>query len=225
MTSKHIFLTGRPGIGKSTAIAKFVELAKMNTKVDVVGFFTRETRGASGREGFEIVTIPRAGEKAVVQRMSSVHISSKHRVGKYGVDVAGIDKALSLMFGEAASASVSAPSSSAPASSSGERKQPSTSPSASAAETKQKTVDKKRVLVIDEVGKMECFSQAFQERVRKALRADREKQLVVGTVGERGGGLMAAVKEDANVEVWTVTAENRNEIPERLMKALQKFTG
>lgn len=58
------------------------------------------------------------------------------------------------------------------------------------------------VFLIDEIGKMECFSDNFCSAVRLLL--DSGKPLVA-TVGLRGGGLIAEVKARDDAEVWTVT--------------------
>jgi nucleoside-triphosphatase len=52
------------------------------------GFYTEEIRGPGGRKGFRLVTLPSGGREAV---MAHVDIRSRHRVGRYGVDVATLD--------------------------------------------------------------------------------------------------------------------------------------
>jgi nucleoside-triphosphatase len=47
------------------------------------------------------------------------------------------------------------------------------------------------VVVIDEIGNMECFSARFQETAQSLLDADRR---VIATVAMRGGGFIADVK-------------------------------
>jgi len=45
---KKILITSPPGTGKTTAIKKFVDLAKGKLKIS--GFFTEEMRDASGKK-------------------------------------------------------------------------------------------------------------------------------------------------------------------------------
>ncbi|MFQ5933289.1 MAG: NTPase [Dehalococcoidia bacterium] len=80
---KALFLTGRPGSGKTTLIRKTVE--SLNVKAG--GFYTLEIREAGRRVGFEIVTLD--GERAV---LSHVRLSSNYRVGRYGVDVEALER-------------------------------------------------------------------------------------------------------------------------------------
>ncbi len=70
-----------------------------------------------------------------------------------------------------------------------------------------------QVFLIDEVGKMECYSAAFVSAVRRLLGSSTP---LVMTVGERGGGFIAEVRELSSAELWTVTRENRNALPRRV---------
>jgi nucleoside-triphosphatase len=71
------------------------------------------------------------------------------------------------------------------------------------------------VYLIDEIGKMECFSARFRAAVEELLDA---KQPVVATVALRGGGFIEAVKRRADVELRTVTRSNREEMPSRVIE-------
>ena len=69
------------------------------------------------------------------------------------------------------------------------------------------------VVVIDEIGKMECLSGRFVETVEELLESAR---VFVATVALRGGGLIERVKRRPDAEVWNVTRSNRDEMPERV---------
>lgn len=62
------------------------------------------------------------------------------------------------------------------------------------------------LIVIDEIGKMECFSAAFRHVVLKAMASETP---VVATVAQRGGGLIAEVKERWDVTLLEMDWENR----------------
>ncbi len=73
-------ITGPPGSGKTTAVAKVAEILA-SKGVEVGGFYTREVREGRVRKGFEIVTIP-AGETAWLALRGGV---SRYRIGPYAV--------------------------------------------------------------------------------------------------------------------------------------------
>jgi len=76
-------------------------------------------------------------------------------------------------------------------------------------------------IVIDEIGKMECLSEAFMRAAREALSGDVP---VLGTVALTGGGFIAEAKRLPGVEVIGLLRENRDEvageIAERIVTAL-----
>ncbi len=68
-----------------------------------------------------------------------------------------------------------------------------------------------KVLIIDEIGKMECFSEAFRDRVREIFDAGVS---VLATIPLRGGdSLIRAIRERPDVVIVTVTRENRDGLP------------
>ena len=70
-----MLLTGVPGIGKTTIVKR------------VAAFVTGEIRRAGRRVGFELSTF--TGHKKV---LAHVDVDSRHRVGRYGIDVAALDE-------------------------------------------------------------------------------------------------------------------------------------
>ena len=73
--------------------------------------------------------------------------------------------------------------------------------------------------LIDEIGKMECFSQRFIEALRKILKGSVP---VVATIAARGGGFISEVKALPNVTILHVTVGNRDELPERIAQWLKR---
>ena len=81
---KRVYLlTGRPGTGKTSLVKQVA--ARMKGKAG--GFYTEEIRTRGVRQGFRLVTLD--GEEAV---LAHVNVRSPHRVGKYGVDIDGLDR-------------------------------------------------------------------------------------------------------------------------------------
>lgn len=74
------------------------------------------------------------------------------------------------------------------------------------------------VVVIDEIGKMECFSALFREIAQSVLTSDKK---VLATVAYRGGGFIGEVKERWDVHLRTLTWENRDHLlPEIIAQLL-----
>ncbi|MFW9833081.1 MAG: NTPase [Candidatus Thorarchaeota archaeon] len=80
---KNILLTGKPGIGKTTAIKRIVE--KLDSQ-NVNGFWSREIREKKKRIGFSIETL--SGERGIL-----AHVNQKvgPKVSRYRVNVEDIE--------------------------------------------------------------------------------------------------------------------------------------
>ena len=76
-------LSGEPGVGKTTIIKQAI--ANLSGKAG--GFYTEEIRNRGIREGFRIITLD--GQNAI---LAHIAISSQHRVSKYGVDIASLER-------------------------------------------------------------------------------------------------------------------------------------
>ena len=86
-----LLLTGRPGVGKTTAIRR---IAASLSGWRLAGFCTDEIRVAGQRQGFRAVTLD--GSERI---MAHLDIRGLHRVGRYGVDVSAIDQLASPGLG------------------------------------------------------------------------------------------------------------------------------
>jgi nucleoside-triphosphatase len=86
-------LTGPPRVGKTTLIKQAV--GKFQGKA--CGFYTEEIHENNERQGFRLVTLD--GQKVVLSRTD---LKSPYRVGKYGVNIEGLEKVgvTSLLVGE-----------------------------------------------------------------------------------------------------------------------------
>lgn len=65
------------------------------------------------------------------------------------------------------------------------------------------------LVVIDEIGQMECLSALFREKARAVLASDKP---VLATIAHRGGGFISDVKERWDVHLRTLTWENRDHL-------------
>lgn len=76
------------------------------------------------------------------------------------------------------------------------------------------------IIILDEIGKMECFSPAF---IRAAKQALDSPNLVVGTITLGGEGFIQEVKNREDIEIIEVTPENRNELPQKMIEHIKTF--
>lgn len=79
-----------------------------------------------------------------------------------------------------------------------------------------------RVVVIDEIGKMECFSRVFVSAVEELFDSPVP---VVATVARSGGGFISGAKGRADVRVFEVTRANRDELADGIFEYLKRECG
>jgi nucleoside-triphosphatase len=65
------------------------------------------------------------------------------------------------------------------------------------------------LFVVDEIGKMECFSELFVDAVRQILDGNVP---LLATIAFKGGGFIEQVKQRDDVELITVAPNNRDEL-------------
>ena len=79
--------------------------------------------------------------------------------------------------------------------------------------------DREHVYIIDEIGKMECFSSAFRRRVREILDSGVR---VLATIPARGGGpFLSEIRNRTDVAIVSVTRENRDRLPAEISAAFR----
>lgn len=70
------------------------------------------------------------------------------------------------------------------------------------------------IVVIDEIGKMECMSNYFIEEIKALLNSPK---ILLGTVALRGGAFIASVKNREDCQVESVTLSNRSTLADKLV--------
>ena len=78
------------------------------------------------------------------------------------------------------------------------------------------------VVLIDEIGKMECFSHQFVEAVTRLLDGSIP---VIATIALRGEGFIARVKERPDAELWEVSARIRDAMPQHVIEWVHDAVG
>lgn len=172
--AKKIFLTGRPGSGKTTA-ALFVarELERLGFKVG--GVVSNEVRSGGERVGFELKDL-RSGRRGWLAR---VDLSSGPRLGKYRVNLRDLAEV-------------------------------------GAASIKEAEADPEvKLVIIDELGPMEFFSDEFKEAVRRAI--DGDKPLLATIHYRLKDGFLRGLASRF-FKVFELTRENRDEVRKEILK-------
>ncbi len=78
-------------------------------------------------------------------------------------------------------------------------------------------IKKRKIIIIDEIGKMELFSREFRDIVIKALDSNSR---VVGTILFSSHSFCDKIKKRDDVEIIEVTEENRNTLPDVIIERL-----
>ena len=73
------------------------------------------------------------------------------------------------------------------------------------------------LVVIDEIGKMECYSDKFISLMQKLLDSD---IIVIATIARRGEGFIAEIKERSDIQLFELTQANREELNVKIMSAI-----
>ncbi len=166
-----VFLTGIPGVGKTTVVKKVYSMAPRS----FTGFWTQEVRSGRRRIGFDIVTTE--GRRAPLARAG---LDTPHRVGRYGVNVREFEDVVMPLLESALR-------------------------------------EGERIVLVDEIGKMELLSPRFERWVERMLDSDIR---VLATIPIKDvHPLVARIRREfPTVEV---TPRNRDELPREIAPKLR----
>jgi nucleoside-triphosphatase len=171
MSARKILLTGLPGCGKTTLLRSVLD--RLNQPAG--GFYTREIRVAGERQGFEMVTL--SGKRRM---LAHINFKSQRRIGRFGVDVAGVEEIAVPAMLEAWKAG--------------------------------------HIVVIDEIGPMETFSDVFCRAAWNILDGPTG---LFGTIVHRSTPFTDRVKALPMVHVIDVTLHNRDKLADELLDLLK----
>lgn len=79
-----------------------------------------------------------------------------------------------------------------------------------------------RLIIIDEIGKMECLSPRFVRLIQELL--DR-KSPVIATIAHTDGGIKGKIKERDDVDLFRMNLENRDTLMNDVLEALKRLPG
>lgn len=74
-----------------------------------------------------------------------------------------------------------------------------------------------KLFVIDEIGKMECFSEKFVAAARRLFASDKS---VLATVARKGAGFISEVKNYPGTQLFKLTRENRDKTIDEILQLL-----
>jgi nucleoside-triphosphatase len=164
---KTILVTGFPGVGKTTLIR---EISRQFQHLHPAGFYTSEIRDKGRRKGFRLIDLN--GRKII---LAHVEISSRSRVGTYGVDI----EAFETYLHDSGLLQTLSP-----------------------------------LIIIDEIGKMECLSPQFVSLVRSILASDRD---LIATVAMKGSGFIDEIKQRYDSRLFELTIKNRDSLASEII--------
>lgn len=70
------------------------------------------------------------------------------------------------------------------------------------------------VIILDEIGKMECFSDLFKKTAVEALDSG---NIVIGTITLGGGEFIQGIRDRDDIEIMEVTPDNRDALPDLIL--------
>jgi nucleoside-triphosphatase len=76
-----------------------------------------------------------------------------------------------------------------------------------------------RLIIIDEVGRMECFSERFKECLMECLNSEK---WVFATIALKGSGLIEEVKRRHDITLFEITQSNRNAMLSDILREVNK---
>ncbi len=78
------------------------------------------------------------------------------------------------------------------------------------------------LFVIDEIGKMECFSEKFVAAVHRLFASEKS---VLATVAKKGTGLITEVKNYPNIQLFNLTSAGREKAVAEILQILSFLKG
>jgi nucleoside-triphosphatase len=76
------------------------------------------------------------------------------------------------------------------------------------------------IIILDEIGKMECFSLAFKQAATNAIDAS---NIVIGTITLGGDDFIREIKKRDDMEISEVTMDNRDLLPGRILRKISRL--
>ncbi len=78
----------------------------------------------------------------------------------------------------------------------------------------------RNIIILDEIGKMECFSEVFRQAAINALDSS---NIVIGTITIGGDDFILGIKNREDIEILEVTLDNRGLLPDLILRKISKL--
>ena len=75
-----------------------------------------------------------------------------------------------------------------------------------------------RLIIIDEIGKMECLSELFRHLVRQVLDSD---NVVLASIALKGGGFTESIKKRDDVQLFELVESRREALVEGIVREIE----
>jgi nucleoside-triphosphatase len=76
------------------------------------------------------------------------------------------------------------------------------------------------LVIIDEIGKMECFSNKFRKLIKETLDSER---MVIATIANKGEGTIEEIKRRADIRLYEITQSNRDLLLPEIIKDVRNL--
>jgi nucleoside-triphosphatase THEP1 len=76
------------------------------------------------------------------------------------------------------------------------------------------------IVILDEIGKMECFSRLFRQAAVNALDSS---NIVLGTITFGGDDYISGIKKREDIEITEVTQDNRDALPAFIAEKIKEI--
>ena len=77
---------------------------------------------------------------------------------------------------------------------------------------------RRKLVIIDEIGKMECFSARFRKVVLELLDSER---WVIATIALKGGGIIEEIKRRQDMRLFEINFGNRESLVTEILKEIR----
>lgn len=77
---------------------------------------------------------------------------------------------------------------------------------------------RRKLAIIDEIGKMECFSARFRKILVELLDS---KKWVIATIALKGSGIIEEIKQRQDIRLFEITLENRESLVIEILKEIR----